>query len=170
MLPRTCFPHIAIKLPRHGPTRYNICIYTSITSYVLQKVFHCPLLCYFYANYGKFSKCGCLTWWLLQVKWEPYGNDLSHLPPSFRIEESNVWRSTVPLICFWLVEFHLLDRVLQQFGLKQEQPKDANTNRDLHKQMREERQRKISQWNMQSIFRSGMIVTSTFVMHLGWKG
>ena len=133
MLPRTCFPHIAIKLPRHNPTRYNICIYSSITSYVLQKVFHCPLLCYFYANYGKFSECGCLTWWLLQVKWEPHGNDLSHLPPSFRIEESNVWRSTVPLICFWLVEFHLLDRVLQQFGLKQEQPRDANTNRDLHK-------------------------------------
>ena len=44
-----------------------------------------------------------------------------------------MWRSTVPLICFWLVEFHLPDRVLQQFGLKQEQPRDANTNRDLHK-------------------------------------
>ncbi|KAK9993864.1 hypothetical protein SO802_023567 [Lithocarpus litseifolius] len=66
-------------------------------------------------------------------QWEPYGNDLSYLPPNFRIEGSNVWRSTVPLICFWLVEFHLPDRVLRQFGLKQEQPKDANTNRDLHK-------------------------------------
>ncbi|KAL0000408.1 hypothetical protein SO802_014189 [Lithocarpus litseifolius] len=68
-----------------------------------------------------------------QVKWEPYGNDLSYLPPSFRIEGSNVWRLTVPLICFWLIEFHLPDHVLRQFGLKQEQPKDANTNRDLHK-------------------------------------
>ncbi|KAL0007919.1 hypothetical protein SO802_009421 [Lithocarpus litseifolius] len=27
-----------------------------------------------------------------QVKWEPYGNDLSHPPPSFRIKGSNVWR------------------------------------------------------------------------------
>ena len=44
-----------------------------------------------------------------------------------------MWRSTIPLICFWLVEFHLLDRVLRQFGLKQEQPRDANTNRDLYK-------------------------------------
>ena len=44
-----------------------------------------------------------------------------------------MWRSTVPLICFWLVEFHLPDRVLRQFGLKQEQPRDANTNCDLHK-------------------------------------
>ena len=44
-----------------------------------------------------------------------------------------MWRSTIPLICFWLVEFHLPDHVLQQSGLKQEQPRDANTNRDLHK-------------------------------------
>ena len=34
---------------------------------------------------------------------------------------------------FWLVEFHLPDRVLRQFGLKHEQPKDANTSRNLHK-------------------------------------
>ena len=86
-----------------------------------------------YANYGKISECGCFTWWRLQVKWEPYGNDLSHLPPSFRIEGSNMWRLIVPLICFWLVEFHLPDRVQQQFELKQEQPRDANTNHDLHK-------------------------------------
>ena len=39
-----------------------------------------------------------------------------------------MWRSIVPLICFWLVEFHLPDHVLRQFG-----PRDANTNRDLHK-------------------------------------
>ena len=44
-----------------------------------------------------------------------------------------MWRSKVPLICFWFVEFHLLDRVLQQFGLEQEQPEDADTNCELHK-------------------------------------
>ena len=44
-----------------------------------------------------------------------------------------MWRSKVPLICFWLVKFHLPNCVLQQFGLKQEQPEDADTNRDLHK-------------------------------------
>ena len=58
---------------------------------------------------------------------------MSHLPLSFIIKGSNVWRSTVSLICFWLVEFHLPDCVLRQFGLQQEQPRDANTNRDLHK-------------------------------------
>ena len=86
-----------------------------------------------YANYVKFSECGCFTWWLLQFKWEPYGNDLSHLPLLFHIKGSNVWRSTVPLICFWLVEFHILDCVIRQFRLTQEQPRDANTNYDLHK-------------------------------------
>ena len=34
---------------------------------------------------------------------------------------------------FWLVEFHLPDRVLWQFGLKQEQLEDAVTNCELHK-------------------------------------
>ena len=42
-------------------------------------------------------------------------------------------RSTIPLICFWLVEFHIPNRVLRQFGLKQEQSRDANTIRDLQK-------------------------------------
>ena len=44
-----------------------------------------------------------------------------------------MWRSKVPLICFWLVEFHLLDRVLRQFGLKQEQLEDTDTSCGLHK-------------------------------------
>ena len=39
----------------------------------------------------------------------------------------------IPLICFWLVEFHLLDRVLRKFGLKQEQPEHVNTDCELHK-------------------------------------
>ena len=60
-------------------------------------------------------------------------DELSCLPPNFCIEGSNVWRSKVPLIFFWLVEFHLPDRVLQQFGLNQEQPEDVDTNRKLHK-------------------------------------
>ena len=54
-LPHTCFPHIAINLPRHGPTRYNIFFY--ITLYINlclwnythynqnhKKVFHYPLM------------------------------------------------------------------------------------------------------------------------------
>ena len=40
-------------------------------------------------------------------------DELSRLPPNFPIEESKVWRSKVPLICFCLVEFHLPDCVLR---------------------------------------------------------
>ena len=60
-------------------------------------------------------------------------DELSCLPPNFRIKGSNVWRLKISLIYFCLVEFYLPDRVLQQFGLKQEQPVDVNTNRELHK-------------------------------------
>ena len=60
-------------------------------------------------------------------------DELSRLPSNFSIEGSNVWRSKIPLICFWLVEFHLPNRVLQQFGLKQERSEDVNTDCELHK-------------------------------------
>ena len=70
-----------------------------------------------------------------------------------------MWRSKVPLICFWLVEFHLPDRVLRQFGLKQEVPEDADTDRDLHKidargkvekNLRVEHELHIQKWNNRS--------------------
>ena len=60
-------------------------------------------------------------------------DELSRLSLDFCIEGSNVWRSKIPLICFCLVEFHLLDHILRQFGLKQEQPEDFDTDRKLHK-------------------------------------
>ena len=31
-LPRMCFPRIAINLPQHGPTRYNICFHIMLIS------------------------------------------------------------------------------------------------------------------------------------------
>ena len=84
---------------------------------------------------------------------------MSRLSPNFHITASNVWRSKVPLICFWLVEFHLPDRVLRQFGLKQEVPEDADTDRDLHKidargkvekNWRVEHELHIQKWNNRS--------------------
>nr|POE57473.1 hypothetical protein CFP56_06541 [Quercus suber] len=36
--------------------------------------------------------------WPDQVKWEPYGNDLSYLPPSFRIEGSSVWSAKMEIL------------------------------------------------------------------------
>ena len=54
-LPHMCFPRIAINLPWHGPTRYNICFYITLISIyvfditpiiikIIKKVFHYPLM------------------------------------------------------------------------------------------------------------------------------
>ncbi|XP_020263327.1 serine/threonine-protein phosphatase 7 long form homolog [Asparagus officinalis] len=56
-----------------------------------------------------------------QVKWMPYELVLESLPDICR-EGEDVWRARVPLICFEIVEMHLPDRVLRQFGLRQHIP------------------------------------------------
>ena len=87
---------------------------------------------------------------------EQYTDELSCFPPNFHIEGINVWRSKVPLICFWLVEFHLPDRVLQQFGLNQEQPEDVDIDHKIdvrgkvEKNWRVEHAVHIQKWNDRS--------------------
>ena len=78
-----------------------------------------------------------------------------------------MWRSRVPLICFWLVEFHLPNRVLRQFGLKQEQPEDADTNHNLHKI--DVRGKVDKNWRVEHAvhIQNGIIVLSTSVMERG---
>uniref|UniRef100_A0A2N9J2M8 Aminotransferase-like plant mobile domain-containing protein n=1 Tax=Fagus sylvatica TaxID=28930 RepID=A0A2N9J2M8_FAGSY len=62
-----------------------------------------------------------------QVIWEPYTDDvLSSLPEYCRIGQE-VWRSVTPLICFQIVEWHLPNRALRQFGMQQDIPQPANT-------------------------------------------
>ncbi|XP_020253751.1 serine/threonine-protein phosphatase 7 long form homolog [Asparagus officinalis] len=56
-----------------------------------------------------------------QVKWMPYELVLESLPDICR-EGEDVWRARVPLICFEIVEMHVPDRVLRQFGLRQHIP------------------------------------------------
>nr|POE70682.1 serine/threonine-protein phosphatase 7 long form like [Quercus suber] len=81
----------------------------------------------------------CLVWYrhLLdcmrpnQVVWEPYQDDLAHLPP-FCVAGRDVWTARVPLVCFWLVERHTPDRVLRQFGMVQEIPLYVDTDDALH--------------------------------------
>nr|KYP48780.1 Serine/threonine protein phosphatase 7 long form isogeny [Cajanus cajan] len=53
--------------------------------------------------------------------WQPYLELLPTLPP-YCFENSQVWRSTVPLIDFHIVEYHYADRVMQQFGMVQHIP------------------------------------------------
>uniref|UniRef100_A0A2N9EQQ3 Aminotransferase-like plant mobile domain-containing protein n=1 Tax=Fagus sylvatica TaxID=28930 RepID=A0A2N9EQQ3_FAGSY len=67
-----------------------------------------------------------------QVIWEPYTDDvLSSLPEYCRIGQE-VWRSVTPLICFQIVEWHLPNRALCQFGMQQDIPQPANTDVKLH--------------------------------------
>ena len=43
-----------------------------------------------------------------------------------------MWTAMVPLVCFHLVEIHTLDRVVRQFGMIQEIPRDVDTDTVLH--------------------------------------
>jgi hypothetical protein len=56
---------------------------------------------------------------------------LSSLPEYCRVGQE-VWRSVTPLICFQIVEWHLPNRALRQFGMQQDIPQPANTEVKLH--------------------------------------
>lgn len=59
---------------------------------------------------------------MFQVIWEPYSHDVLQLLPPICTEGVAIWRARVPLICFEIVEMHVPDRVLRQFGLAQHIP------------------------------------------------
>ncbi|MQL83838.1 hypothetical protein Taro_016340 [Colocasia esculenta] len=58
--------------------------------------------------------CGSLT--LLQVRWEPYTDDILQMLPAVSRQASHLWLSRVPLLSFSIVEIYVPDRVLRQFG------------------------------------------------------
>ena len=69
---------------------------------------------------------------LLQVIWQPYIDDvLSSLPEYCRIGQE-LWHSVMPLICFQIVEWHLPNCALRQFGIQQDIPQPTNTDVKLH--------------------------------------
>ncbi|KAH1239170.1 Serine/threonine-protein phosphatase 7 long form [Glycine max] len=51
--------------------------------------------------------------------WEPYIATVMTALPPICVVGSVAWFAVVPLICFHVVEWHQLDRVLRQFGLQQ---------------------------------------------------
>ena len=63
--------------------------------------------------------------------WQPYEAHFDDLPP-WCVAGRAVWTATVPLVCFHLVERHTPDRVVRQFGMIQEIPRDVDTDRVLH--------------------------------------
>ncbi|XP_020254351.1 serine/threonine-protein phosphatase 7 long form homolog [Asparagus officinalis] len=58
---------------------------------------------------------------IFQMEWESYTQFLPQLPP-ICTEYQVVWRARVPLICLEIVEMHVPDRVLRQYGLAQHVP------------------------------------------------
>ncbi|XBI19446.1 hypothetical protein VPH35_060971 [Triticum aestivum] len=52
------------------------------------------------------------------VHWQPYDDLLEQMPIQVH-DDSDWWFSRVPLMHFWIVEFHYPDRVMRQFGLRQ---------------------------------------------------
>nr|POE80301.1 serine/threonine-protein phosphatase 7 long form like [Quercus suber] len=70
--------------------------------------------------------------WEGKVVWEPYKDELAHLPP-FCVAGRDVWMARVPLVCFWLVEKHTPDCVLRQFGMVQEIPPYVDTDASCHR-------------------------------------
>ena len=63
--------------------------------------------------------------------WQPYEAHFDDLPP-WCVAGRAVWTATVPLVCFHLVERHTPDRVVRQFRMIQEIPRDVDTDRVLH--------------------------------------
>lgn len=65
-----------------------------------------------------------------QVVWEPYRGRHA---PAYCLQGQDIWRSSVPLICFEKVEWHHPDRVMRQFGMLQEIPMDCSPELELHR-------------------------------------
>ncbi|KAE8815984.1 hypothetical protein D1007_06524 [Hordeum vulgare] len=54
-----------------------------------------------------------------QVFWWPYEEDREYDLNQMCTCDSNIWRSRCPMICFYALEFHFVDRVARQFGKRQ---------------------------------------------------
>uniref|UniRef100_M1D947 Serine/threonine-protein phosphatase 7 long form homolog n=1 Tax=Solanum tuberosum TaxID=4113 RepID=M1D947_SOLTU len=57
-----------------------------------------------------------------QFIWEPYLDDLIESLPVYCHAGRNIWRVRVPIFCWNVVEVHLPDCVMRQFGLQQAIP------------------------------------------------
>lgn len=67
-----------------------------------------------------------------EVIWRPYSEELiASLPPSCRAGRA-IWMAKVPLLNFPMVQMHMPDRVMRQFGHRQTIPAHCNCRQPLH--------------------------------------
>ncbi|KAJ1695826.1 hypothetical protein LUZ63_012524 [Rhynchospora breviuscula] len=68
------------------------------------------------------------------VRWLPYDGKMDLLPANCRTQDRELWRTTAPLIFFWIVEMHNPGRVARQFDRFQRIPPYLrDTNESLHR-------------------------------------
>ncbi|XP_073099120.1 serine/threonine-protein phosphatase 7 long form homolog [Elaeis guineensis] len=65
--------------------------------------------------------------------WEPYTDGILAILPQMCTVGHDIWTARVPLIYFDVVEWHLPDRVLRQFGQIQGIPEQFDTSQGLHR-------------------------------------
>ena len=68
--------------------------------------------------------------------WEPYTLAIVNTLPPICHEDEEEWIVLAPLICFEIVEWHLPNRVVRQFGWHPEVPPLCNTSVELHESNR----------------------------------
>ncbi|CDP12451.1 unnamed protein product [Coffea canephora] len=64
-----------------------------------------------------------------QFIWMPYTDDILARLPDYCKRGERIWRARLPLIFWYIIEFHCPDRVMRQFGMRQEVPEPVDTNR-----------------------------------------
>ncbi|KAI8538170.1 hypothetical protein RHMOL_Rhmol09G0081200 [Rhododendron molle] len=91
----------------------------------------------------------------VEVIWRPYSEELiASLPPSCRAGRA-IWMAKVPLLNFPMVQMHMRDRVMRQFGLRQTIPAHCNCRQPLHeknwkagqKDYRQDHHAELEMWN-----------------------
>ena len=65
------------------------------------------------------------------MTWQPYTAAKMDALPHICTSGHEIWRSRCPLICFDIVELHLPDRVMRQFGLERVIPHACDTQPQL---------------------------------------
>ncbi|KAL0403620.1 UNVERIFIED_CONTAM: protein MAINTENANCE OF MERISTEMS [Sesamum radiatum] len=99
-------------------------------------------------NKGKAAIGGALQ--LLQFIWQPYDLDSDVIMAYAADFNPQLWRSSCPLIFYAIVEMHHPERVLRQFGMRQNIPEAIDT-RDMSLHQISRKNRTGTDWNLQHI-------------------